>query len=480
MDLYPSRVRDKILGDAKLKQWDEPHKKVLADASRDLNEFEAKNSSESALFTRSGNLICISFVVDGTTLGFKDKLTKENLEATTEFLNNCDKKFTDIKTSFDCVLFQSKDGWVAAIDTSETGDLESAVVLREYSKFYDMAKIDDFLSISMNVHDDGNILEIVGMCSSHGTHVASIASGYDPQNEELNGVAPAAKIVSLTIGDGRLGSMETGTALVRAIVKVMELCDSGTKIDVINMSYGEHAAWSNAGRIGELMAELVNRYGIVWVASAGNHGPALSTIGTPPDISTDSCVGVGAYVSPEMMEAEYALREKLPGNVYTWTSRDPCIDGGSGVTVCAPGAAIASVPEFTLSKAQLMNGTSMSAPHVAGAIGLIISALKKLNIDFTPFSIKRAIWNTSTFLSYVDPFAQGESNVFSTRLESIIMTIRSRQRFAQRREAFRLSEKLPKRARKQNEICRVNRKRQQGNPYARRPIEQGGRVQCHS
>lgn len=51
----------------------------------------------------------------------------------------------------------------------------------------------------------------------------------------------------MTIGDGRLGSMETGTGLVRAMMKVMELCRSGRKVDVINMSYGEHSHWSNTG-----------------------------------------------------------------------------------------------------------------------------------------------------------------------------------------------------------------------------------------
>jgi tripeptidyl-peptidase II len=46
MDLYPSRVRDKILADTKLKQWDEPNKKALSDIAREIVEFEAKNSSE--------------------------------------------------------------------------------------------------------------------------------------------------------------------------------------------------------------------------------------------------------------------------------------------------------------------------------------------------------------------------------------------------------------------------------------------------
>lgn len=160
-------------------------------------------------------------------------------------------------------------------------------------------------------------------------------------------------------------------------------------------------------RLGKLMAEVVNKYGVVWVASAGNHGPALCTIGTPPDIKHPIFIGVGAYVSPEMIEAEYALRHKLPANCYTWTSRDPCIDGGQGVTICAPGAAIASVPEFTQSKQQLMHGTSMAAPHVAGSIALLISGLLKANVPYSPYSVKRALWNTATRLEHIDAFAQG-------------------------------------------------------------------------
>lgn len=155
------------------------------------------------------------------------------------------------------------------------------------------------------------------------------------------------------------------------------------------------------------MAEVVHKYGVVWCSSAGNHGPALCTISAPPDIVLPVLIGVGAYVSPEMIEAEYAYRQKLPANCYTWSSRDPYIDGGQGVTVCAPGAAIASVPEFTMAKQQLMHGTSMAAPNVAGCIAVMLSGLVKNNVPYSPFSVKRALWNTANRLDHVDPFAQG-------------------------------------------------------------------------
>lgn len=73
-------------------------------------------------------------------------------------------------------------------------------------------------------------------------------------------------------------------------------------------------------RTWELFEEMINKKGVTMMVSAGNRGPALSTMGTPP---TQNAIGVGAVVTPKMMEAEYSLREKYPMVGYNWTSRGP-------------------------------------------------------------------------------------------------------------------------------------------------------------
>ncbi|CAF4861656.1 unnamed protein product [Pieris macdunnoughi] len=388
--LYPTKVKERIQEHRKEHLWDVGHKTVFAEANKKLQEFESEVVSKNS------------------TLSAEDKLIKEELEAKIEVLQSADKKYNDLGPTYDCVLFHDGNVWRACIDTSEIGDLSSGPLLGEYSRTHEHTHLTplDEMTVTINVHDEGNTLEVVGMCSTHGTHVAAIASGYFPEEPDRNGVAPGAQIVSLTIGDSRLGSMETGTALVRACIKVMELCKT-TQIDVINMSYGEHAHWSNAGRIGDIISSVVNRYGVSWVVSGGNHGPALATVGAPPDIAHPVLIGVGAYVSPEMMSAAYSMRARVPHGAFSWSSRGPCPDGAAGLAICAPGGAVASVARFTLRNSQLMNGTSMAAPHVAGAVAVLMSGLKAKGLPYSPYSVKRALENSATYLNHVEPWAQG-------------------------------------------------------------------------
>jgi tripeptidyl-peptidase-2 len=129
----------------------------------------------------------------------------------------------------------------------------------------------------------------------------------------------------------------------------------------------------------------------VFVTSAGNAGPALSTVGSPGG-SLDDVISVGAWVDKDTMEAAHSLIDDVEGTSYTWSSRGPQANGSLGYAIYAPGAAITSVPQYNLYGMRLMNGTSMASPNCAGCVALLVGGLKMEGVeDCTPYRIKSAI-----------------------------------------------------------------------------------------
>ncbi|KAF9901893.1 tripeptidyl-peptidase II Tpp2 [Lobosporangium transversale] len=333
-----------------------------------------------------------AFLESHPTLTEEEQRTKADFNARLEALKDSLKNYSDPGPVYDCVVFHDGEVWRAVIDTNEDGDLRDAPVLTDYKieRQYATFSNQDKCNYSVNIYDSGNMLCIVVIAGSHGTHVAAITAANHPDEPALNGVAPGAQIVSIKIGDSRLGSIETHHALTRAVKVIID-----DKCDLANMSYGEAASYPNIGRFVELIREeAVGRHGCIFVSSAGNAGPALSTVGAPGGTSS-GFVGVGAYQSHAMQQAEYALFESVPERPYTWSSRGPTFDGDVGVSIYAPGAAITSIPEYELSRFQRMNGTSMSSPNACGCIALILSGLKGEKKSYTPYRVHRALVNTA-------------------------------------------------------------------------------------
>ncbi|BFH69372.1 aerolysin [Paenibacillus dendritiformis] len=201
----------------------------------------------------------------------------------------------------------------------------------------------------------------------HGTHVAGTAAALG-RGELLYGTAPEAELYAVKALD------ENGEGYVSDIVEGVEWCIRN-RMDVINLSLG----LNGPSKLLHSMIRRAHRRGIAIVASAGNNGKDAEAIDEP-----------ASY--PEVIAV--AATDRL-NCIADFSSR------GAGIDVSAPGSDIVSTSNkggFALD-----SGTSMAAPHVAGAAALMAAACPGIQ----PEQIRAALVHTSHRLQGEAMTAQG-------------------------------------------------------------------------
>jgi len=201
--------------------------------------------------------------------------------------------------------------------------------------------------------DGGDAGDVVG----HGTHVASIIAGTGAASDgQLTGVAPGARLVSAR-------ACVEGGCLDSWIIAGMEWAVTEQHAQIVNLSLGGPDT-PGIDALEAAVDQLSAQFGTLFVIAAGNDF-LDGTIETPG--SADAALTVGAVDRDDQLAS--------------FSSRGPRVgDHAIKPDVTAPGVDIvaaraSNVPPIgaTVGTAyQALSGTSMAAPHVAGAAALVL------------------------------------------------------------------------------------------------------------
>ena len=212
-------------------------------------------------------------------------------------------------------------------------------------------------------------------CNGHGTHVAGTIGG------STYGVAKAVTLIPVRVLDCSGNGSTTG--VIAGINWVIAHHSAGVPA-VANLSLGGSSFQPEDDAVNNLIAD-----GITVVVAAGNaQSPA------PP---TDACLDSPARVPAAITVG--AISNSSNDAVASYSNFGSCLD------LYAPGSGVLSADSISDTASQLMSGTSMATPHVAGVVARMLQT--------SPLATPAQIWaeiDASTTLGVITGTRVGDPN----------------------------------------------------------------------
>lgn len=230
----------------------------------------------------------------------------------------------------------------------------------------------------------------------HGTHVAATAAGTGAASNGLRpGMAPGAHLVNAKVLD------DEGNGQTSGIIAGMEWA-AEQDVDVINMSLGGGAT-DGTDPLSQAVNTITEEQDVLFVIAAGNTGPSEGTVGSPG--SADAALTVGA-VDKDGELAEFSGRGPRVGD---FAIKPDITAPGVGIVAARAAGTSMGFPvdeEYTSS-----SGTSMAAPHVAGAVAI----LAQQHPNWTAATRKAALVNSAVPHQTLTVYEQGGGELDAAR-----------------------------------------------------------------
>jgi serine protease AprX len=301
---------------------------------------------------------------------------------------------------------------VAVLDTGidgTHGDLSGRVT--KNIKLADTQSVPAGFNYPINSDSLPNTDQLYG----HGTFVAGVIAGNGSQSGgKYSGVAPGARLVGLSAGDLTLFYVLEGFDY---------LLSNGNDLGVrvVNCSFSANSVFDANDPV-NVATRMLTDSGISVVFSAGNSGSGAHTLN--PYAAAPWVISVGATDTQGRL-ASFSSRGDFNNPLLHPSLVAPGVGvislRGSGVANVTGAEGLAGSDAQRLSTTELpnyttANGTSFSAPQVAGAIALMLEA----NPSLTPANIKDILQRTATPLPpyYAYEVGTGMLNVHAAVLEA--------------------------------------------------------------
>ena len=284
------------------------------------------------------------------------------------------------------------------IDTDGDGDIAEETPLRRYTSGNYASIVgagDKRLNVAVaEIANEPFYVKLTFDGLGHGTEVAGVVAA----NGEVVGMAPGAQLLSIKVLN-RLGQ-----ASIPVLQEALELAGQrGARVAVVSL--GQYQLSNQAhDQLARTAEQMWKKYQMIICMAAGNNGPGINTVTRSSALC--NVLSVGAYATPQMWYRDYGWKVEEP-TLWYFSSVGPSADGLLAPTVIAPGNAISTYPLWGDSIYRLNEGTSMAAPHVAGAVALLLDVAAHQLYKNDTLAVYQALISGAEPLPNLQPVEQG-------------------------------------------------------------------------